>query len=233
MKIHTVLISGTSQGIGKALAGFLLENTSIQVYGCSRSEAPFDAPNYHHQSIDLSELGAADNWNWPKESEGVALVNNAGLIAPIGITGKLPSKAIEQQMQVNLHTPICLSNRFVDTYSQGVIMNISSGAAHKCLPGWSTYCASKAGLEHYSACLAEELQDSFRVYAVSPGVIDTPMQGEIRNSSNEQFPMVEHFRQLKENDELISPEKAAQHLAEILINNARWASGSLSLRDLY
>ena len=65
------------------------------------------------------------------------------------------------------------------------VVNISSGAASSPYAGWSVYCASKAGLDHFTRCVGlEQRGQAFPVtcIALAPGVIDTGMQEVIRAS---------------------------------------------------
>ena len=66
---------------------------------------------------------------------------------------------------------------------EGVIVNLSSGAAHNALEGWSAYCASKAGLAMLTKSLhLEWAERGLRVYGFMPGTVDTRMQEAIRAS---------------------------------------------------
>jgi len=65
----------------------------------------------------------------------------------------------------------------------GTVINISSGAAHRALEGWSAYCCAKAGLATLTTALAlETTRSGVRVFGLAPGVIDTDMQVTIRAS---------------------------------------------------
>jgi NAD(P)-dependent dehydrogenase (short-subunit alcohol dehydrogenase family) len=65
----------------------------------------------------------------------------------------------------------------------GTVINVSSGAAHRPLQGWSAYCSAKAGLAMLTAALAlETAQLGVRVFGLAPGVVDTEMQVTIRAS---------------------------------------------------
>ena len=66
---------------------------------------------------------------------------------------------------------------------RGTIVNISSGAAHRAMEGWSAYCASKAGLAMLTKSLALEYGPlGIRVFGFAPGIVDTDMQASIRAS---------------------------------------------------
>ena len=64
-----------------------------------------------------------------------------------------------------------------------MIVNVSSGAAHRPQEGWAAYCAGKAGLAMLTKCTHLEYgAQGVRVYGFAPGVVDTAMQGAIRAS---------------------------------------------------
>ena len=64
-----------------------------------------------------------------------------------------------------------------------MIVNVSSGAAHHALEGWSSYCAAKAGVASLTRSVALEAGDAgIRVYGFGPGTVDTEMQAVIRTS---------------------------------------------------
>ena len=114
------------------------------------------------------------------------LVNNAGVIEPIGALAQSDPAAWARNININLIgaynvvravLPHMLAN------GGGTIINLSSGAAHRPLEGWSAYCSAKAGLAMLTEALAREsAQSELRVFGLSPGVIDTDMQATIRAS---------------------------------------------------
>ena len=99
------------------------------------------------------------------------------------------------------------------------IMNISSGAARKDVPGWAMYCSTKAALDRFSSTVSEDAKIhgiDLKISSVAPGVVDTGMQEQIRLLSSEDFPQVERFKTLKEESKLTSPDKAAAKLLAYL-----------------
>ena len=103
------------------------------------------------------------------------------------------------------------------------IINISSGAAHHPYAGWSLYCASKAALEMVTACASmEQRSDGHPLYmaAVAPGVVETGMQEEIRNSRNSDFPMRSKFIAMQKSGDLADPARVARQLLDL---DSTWA----------
>src|SRR5439155_16557152 len=69
------------------------------------------------------------------------------------------------------------------TRGGGCIVNVSSGAAHRPLEGWSAYCTGKAGVAMVTRSVAlETAGKGIRIFGFSPGTIDTEMQVKIRAS---------------------------------------------------
>src|SRR5690606_23347273 len=112
---------------------------------------------------------------------------NAGWIGEIAPLGELDPESIKNLYHINLIAPAILINEFVKEYktskAEKTVVNISSGAAQKAIDGWSGYCSSKAGLNQLTAVAAEESRLKklgIKYYALSPGIVDTEMQQDIR-----------------------------------------------------
>lgn len=114
------------------------------------------------------------------------LVNNAGVIESIASIGSVDPTAWRHALGVNLTGAFHAIQAVVPHFKargEGVIVNISSGAAHAPLEGWSAYCTSKAGLAMLTRAVDLELaQQGVFAYGFQPGVIDTDMQATIRAS---------------------------------------------------
>lgn len=228
-------ITGSSRGIGKALAEYILdkEPESI-VYGISRGQS-INHERFRQLSLDLSNEAALTDWSFPEvnQADHIVLINNAGTLGEIGKVGFLSQLQISNPIFVNLTGPFILSNAYVHAYEgqacKKMILNISTGAAFNPYQGWSEYCTSKAGLEMFSSVLREELKhrsdaDNWEVLSIQPGVVDTQMQDIIRSTKEENFPMVEKFHQLKDDGKLYDSKDVASALHEIIKNPQRLES---------
>jgi 3-oxoacyl-[acyl-carrier protein] reductase len=112
------------------------------------------------------------------------LVNNAGVIEPIGALVQSDPAAWGRSIEINLvgayHAARATLPRMLEA-GKGTVINISSGAAHHPLEGWSAYCSAKAGLAMLTNAIALECTDAgVRVFGLAPGV--TGMQAAIRAS---------------------------------------------------
>ncbi|QDU67873.1 SDR family NAD(P)-dependent oxidoreductase [Engelhardtia mirabilis] len=234
MSENFAIVTGTSRGLGLAVAGELLSR-GWTVLGVARSAAPSQlagAEGYSHAAVDLADSAAVEAVLGPvTESSSlaghgrIALVNNAGLldIAPIH---KLDLAATGRSLAVNAAVPAWLAGRVLAgaaTSARVRIVDVSSGAATSAYPGWGAYCASKAALRMFGQVLAlehEELDEhrglDVGLVSYSPGVVDTTMQGQIRTAALEDFPRRARFEALHADGELVDAALPAREIAELL-----------------
>ncbi|WP_448955501.1 SDR family NAD(P)-dependent oxidoreductase [Labrys neptuniae] len=114
------------------------------------------------------------------------LINNAGLVAPIGRLDTVDPEAFAAAIRTTLVGAAFAAQAILPAMlkaGRGTIINLSSGAAHHAMEGWSAYCAAKAGLAMLTRSLALEYgEQGIRAIGFAPGVVDTGMQAEIRAS---------------------------------------------------
>lgn len=216
------IITGASKGIGLALSNVLAEG-GHEVFGIARS-VPEEWPGKRFFPFDLLDSAGIPGLvkdifrHIPAGSNSVTLINNAGTVLPIGFAGNNDAADISKSIALNLTAPMILSSAFIreaaELPAQKRIINISSGAGRKAYEGWSAYCAGKAGLDHFSLCVAKEYKD-VKVVAIAPGIIDTEMQGQIRESSESDFPLIENFKEYKKQGMLSTPEDTAEKLVSL------------------
>jgi benzil reductase ((S)-benzoin forming) len=115
----------------------------------------------------------------------------------------------------------------------GRVINLSSGAAEQNIKGTSAYNASKAGLERFSGTLATELEETgVVVTALRPGVVDTPMQAQLRQSSTHRFPRVAEWQALHQQGHLRPPEEPAWAIVWLASHFGRNTNGqTFSMND--
>lgn len=217
----TYIITGVSRGIGKALAEhFLSKNQSVIGIGRTNS---IQNPNFQFIELDLLDSSAIQNFQLPTtENEEIILINNAGIIGDIERISSMKADSIDEIMQVNVVAPIKLTRKvseFCGNSKQFTLINISSGAGKRPIPSWAGYCASKAAIDLFSQTFLleeQELGKKTRVYSVSPGVIDTDMQVQIRATDESSFSSLENFQKLKTEQKLETPERIALKLDKLL-----------------
>ena len=240
------IVSGTTSGLGLSFAKKLIGEDK-EVYSISRIRNKKNdfIPQKNHFSCDLS-LAFEVKKTMAKimrsldfeNISSITLINNAGTIKPIGSVGTNSLELVNQNINVNLVAPIAMAEIFVcavqDLPISKYILNVSSGAARNPYAGWSSYCASKSGLDMFTRCVGEEQKEQenpIKVIAIAPGVIDTKMQDEIREVSQEQFKMVSRFIDLKKNEKLLPPDFVANKLLELLYSGETETGGCYDIRD--
>lgn len=240
-------ITGTSRGIGKGFADYLLKNSNNRVIGISRQQS-INNNNYKHVNLDLTNAEAISNFkfNFHPEAKKIYLINNAGSLGFIKPVGKLDASTIIKNYTLNLIAPSVLSNTFIDFYNtidaEKVIVNISSGAGKAPVDGWAVYCASKAGLDMFSRVVDEEQKiivqqadkktdKGFKIFSIAPGIVDTEMQNDIRKASKNNFSRLENFIVFKANNELLDPAIVSEKYFKILEDVINIKEVVFSLKD--
>ena len=218
------IVTGGGTGIGRGIAlALAAEGRRVLVVG--RRGGPLEsvaaeaAPAISTLAADVAtEQGRADVVAAVGESAVGCLVHNAALLEPVGPLAEVTAEAWRTHMAVNLDAPLFLTQALLPRLAGGRVLMISSGAAHRSIPGWGAYCTSKAALFMLGRVLADELGErQVAVGSLRPGVVDTPMQGLIRSQSPERFPQVEQFRALKSDGRLNDPEAVGRFAAALLL----------------
>lgn len=239
MKQQLIIITGVSRGLGLALAQ-QLANEKTQLVGISRSNnselAAFchqTGAKYQHISADLARPQGAEQAAKQlqdiitAQTESIPpahywLINNAGTVAPMAQSHQLEDPhSIAQALQLNVGSLISLTAAFLassPTAADRRVLNISSGAGRSAIAGWGVYGATKAAVDHFTQTLALE-HPQVRAVALAPGIIDTTMQAEIRDTDKTKFPTLDRFISLHQNQQLSSATLTAEHIARYLANN--------------
>ena len=243
---HLFLITGTTRGIGKALAASALALPNSFVVSLSRA-APFLEGNHQNIRIDLNRtdrIGPAFKRIQIERQQisrltHTVLINNAGVLDPIAPIGDCNDTLLARNIQVNLTAPLILTRHFFHFArpfpGQKRIVNITSGASRAPYYGWSAYGAAKAGLDMATRAMAMEfsrIDPTFAVSAVAPGTVDTAMQAKIRNCTAQQFEQVDKFLKLKESGALYPPERAATALIRLLMDGRFKNGGRYDIREM-
>ncbi len=246
---HLTILTGASRGMGHAMAEQLIA-AGHDLLCISRKTNDVLAGLASHKEVsceqwahDLAQpqSAAAKLETWLSRRDGAALasvtlINNAGLLPPIASLGGVPARDLSDAMRVDLEAPMLLAGAFLRATAgwkaQRRILNISSGLGRRAMASQAAYCAAKAGMDHFSRCVALEEAghaNGAKICSLAPGVIDTDMQVQLRSSDSSKFPDVANFIGLKDKGALASPEEAA---AKVLAYLARADFGANPVADI-
>jgi len=190
----TILITGASRGIGEATAHiFAQAGANVALVARSAGDITRIATEIGDKAIaipcdvsDYASVKAAVDQTIGKFGALDVLINNAGVVDPIGHLQDTDPVAWGQTIDINLKGVMYgLHAAMPSMIAQGggTIINISSGAAHGPVEGWSAYCSSKAGVYMLTRMADKEARDrGLRVLGLSPGTVATQMQREIKAS---------------------------------------------------
>ncbi len=235
------IVSGHSNGLGEAIAAGLMAR-GIAVLGLARGPAPVLAQRFPHLfsevQIDLADSAALAGWlagdALRRHLEGCAcalLVNNAGVVQPIGALAQQDAADIGRAVVLNVAAPLMLAAA-VTQASAGAerrILHVSSGAGRGAYAGWSVYCATKAALDHHARAVAQGAEAGTRICSLAPGVIDTAMQADIRATAPERFALHQRFVDLKRDGLLMEPGDCAAGVIDYLLDDK---FGAMPVDDL-
>ncbi|HEY0920487.1 SDR family NAD(P)-dependent oxidoreductase [Devosia sp.] len=234
------LVLGASQGIGAAIAAALAGDGAAVVLASRRLEAVEAVARELHAQGRHALAVACDVADAAAVETAVAkaidrfgrldhLVNNAAIVEPLARLAETDPAAWARAAHVNIvgtYHGCRAALRAFRPRGSGVIVNLSSGAAHRPLEGWSAYCASKAATLALLRNLAEETANTgIRVYGFQPGAVDTGMVAQIRETG------VGYVAQLPKQD-LLPPALPARAVAWLMRPDAGDLAGrELSIRD--
>lgn len=205
-----VVVTGGGRGIGRATA-IVLARAGAAVVVAART-----APEIKETAETIRQDGgqalavSADVSDWSamqrlaeetKRTFGPAdiVVSSAGIIDPVGDAWEVEPGDWARNLNVNLTGAFYTARAFLPPMVErrsGVLIFVSSGAATHPVPGWSAYCAAKAGLDHLVRNLAAEVDQQglpIRVHTLYPGIVDTVMQKRVRGISEDQFSQVARY----------------------------------------
>lgn len=239
------ILTGHSRGLGAAIAEALLAR-GIAVLALSRTRNAGLAERFpgrlEQVEIDLSDAAALAAWidsgplrAFLSDCGAALLINNAGLLQPVGPVGGLGAAAIARAVSLNVAAPLMLADAFVAATGAAAdrrILHVSSGAARSPYAGWCVYCATKAALDHHARAVALDQVPALRICSLAPGVVDTDMQAEIRAGSAERFPLHDRFVALHSQGQLSKPEDTARGLVDYLLSDQFGTLATTDLRDL-
>ncbi|NDE62603.1 MAG: SDR family oxidoreductase [Cyclobacteriaceae bacterium] len=218
----TIVVCGTSRGIGRELVSVLSKVPEIRVVALSRNIDGIQreyarATHVEWFAYDL-EKDASEQLKQILPALGPihALINNAGYLEK-GLVQELSIEAYRRCLQVNFLGPVALIKALHSKLSEGKahVVNISTMGAFQGsakFPGLSAYAASKAALTNFTEVFSEEQKATgIRMNCLCLGAVNTEML-------REAFPGYEAPT---------SPEEMAKYIAEFTLNNGNLFNGKI------
>ncbi|WP_419767662.1 SDR family NAD(P)-dependent oxidoreductase [Arcobacter sp.] len=175
-----IVITGTSKGIGQALANYYLENGEI-VIGCSRGESSIKHENYRHFSLEVNDEKAVIKMvRVVKKEFGKIdiLLNNAGMASMNHILTTSVS-SVEKIFATNFLGTFIFTREVAKVMMKqkyGRVVNYTTVASALRLEGEAIYAASKAAIENFTQTSAKELAPfNITVNAIGPTPVQTDL----------------------------------------------------------
>ena len=242
--MNLYIVTGASRGLGLAFARMLAAESATRVVGISRAGMPKDILAWRDIRADLGtnegQIAAAESISAALLAEAwsrAVLINNAGMLEPLGVAGQVDAASLQRNIAVNLTAAMVLMNAFLVASTQvpaRSVVNISSGAGRRPNAGSGAYCAGKAGLDMASRVAALEVEaaaNPVTITSLAPGIIDTDMQVFARGADAAQFPQVERFRAFKSEGLLKTADEVARKIIA-LERAGKLPPGIADLREL-
>lgn len=179
--VTTAFITGATSGIGRAMA-LALSEAGYDVYAVGRGETALKELRSAHPAITPIAVDVTDR----DALEAVVadlridvLINNAGMMPPLGNFADMHMSDIDATLEVNLSAAIVLTRLVVPQMRErgaGHIVFTGSSAAHIAFPNIAVYSATKAAISGFAAALRADLSgDGIRVTEIVPGRVETQL----------------------------------------------------------
>ncbi|KAJ4953680.1 hypothetical protein NE237_030512 [Protea cynaroides] len=204
----TILITGVSRGLGRALAVEMAKRGHT-VIGCSRAQdklnslledLSFSQPQDNNKNnpssskhffkkVDVrSDSNVQELAHAVMETKGIPdiIVNNAGTINKNNKIWEVPVEEFDTVIDTNIKGIANILRHFLPPMvqrKQGIIVNMSSGWGRSAAAQVAPYCTSKWAIEGLTRSVAKELPDGMTIVALSPGVVNTDMLASCFGSS--------------------------------------------------
>ena len=216
------LIIGASSGIGKALAGELL-NQGHQVIGTHNSNR-IEYTNSNLESVHFDVMAEELNFDFiPDELDGLIYCPGAIKLLPFK---RLKSEDILSDFQLQVAGAVSVIQNCLPALRNGVepsIILFSTVAVQSGFNFHTQVSMSKGAIEGLTKALAAELAPTIRVNAIAPGLTDTPLASKLLNTSEKK----EANAQKHPMKRIGEPEDLANMAAFLLSEKSSWITGQI------
>jgi NAD(P)-dependent dehydrogenase (short-subunit alcohol dehydrogenase family) len=245
LKGRTVIVTGASMGIGRALAAGLADAGASLVLN-ARHEGPLRqaAEACGRSGIEVRTVaGSAGSGETVARIREEAqrtgslcgFIHAAGLLHPGPTLWELSEEQFREVLEANVLGAFQLIRVIVPILREqgmGLAVFFGSGASERSVPGIGAYCAAKAAEERLALQVARESPE-ITTFIYRPGVVETRMQQSARESSgggSRELRAI--FHAFRDRGELLTPEESARALINILLEDPRrFHGGTATARD--
>ncbi|KAF9292263.1 hypothetical protein BGZ68_009102 [Mortierella alpina] len=240
----TLIVTGSSRGIGRSIVLLAIQHFGASVIGVARSQDALQQLS-HHIEHDLNlkdrfkfvvgdvtaestatEALTLASKSWSGQLNGLVL--NAAVLDPVGSIATTSVEDWKKSFDINFFSIVTITQLALPALraAKGRIILVSSGAAIYAYHGWGAYSTSKAALNMFGQILATEEKDIVTI-AIAPGVVDTEMQGIIREKGATTMVPDQHaeFLHLHATKTLLHPDQPAHVIASLAIKAGSDLSG--------
>lgn len=237
---QTLILTGASRGIGKALALELARNGSNLILN-ARSQEALEAVAQQCQSLGVQAKAIVGDAAQDQTVQFMVkaakvignfagFIHNAAVLHSGPFVTELEEPLFDELLNINIKASYLLARYAYPNLlrgGSGVAVFLGSGSAEVNFPGSGVYGAVKAAEEYLAKQLALE-HPQIICFAYRPGMVDTDMQAVHRNAQGSGGPMLrERFGGYYQRGELASSEEVAQTLVKALLNNPQQYHGRI------
>jgi NAD(P)-dependent dehydrogenase (short-subunit alcohol dehydrogenase family) len=247
LKDCVAFVTGGGTGIGRGIAlAFAKHGATVAV--CGRRKDKLDETVSEINKSGGKAISIVGDVSKPEDCHSMVLdcvmglgnlhilVNNAGL-ARFGSLDQTADEDIIQMLDVNLRGTILMTKYAIPELvkhgpaGNASILNIGTSAALSAIKNFSVYSAAKAGLIHFTRCMALELSESrVRVNCINPGVVETPIFSTMMPSHLVKSAM-ENFTNQTPLGRVGQPVDIAEAALYLCSPKAAWITGALLTVD--
>ena len=231
-----IILTGSSRGIGLAIAHYLL-NRSHKLVIIARSEQPLRDLEKQYSGQVAVLVGDASDFSVGSKAVELAqkhwqrldgLIVNHGVLDPVKRIADSSPEEWRAAYDTNFFSAVAMAKAALPALrsSSGRIILTSSGAATHAYPTWGAYGSAKAGMNHLAMTLANE-EKNITTLAIRPGTVDTEMQRDIREKHNNVMDSSDarRFAELKSSGTLYTPEQPGHVMARLILGAPSELSG--------
>lgn len=222
-----VVITGASQGIGKAIAiEFAQQNAQVII--CARTKTDLDQTKNEIKSlggycdaytVDVSQQNEVQHFFdavIKKNKKIDVLICSSGIYGPIGLLETNDINAWKKTIEINLFGTVhCVHSvlPYMKKEKKGKIITVCGGGVggNNIKPNFSAYTSSKGAIALFTEVVAKEVaEDNIQINAISPGAVNTRLLDEVfSHSANVTKEFLEASKKQKESGGT-PPQKAAE-----------------------